>query len=274
MEIFLVIIALIWLLAATIQDFKKREIPNWLSFSLVIIGLSYWAFYSAIFFDLRPFLYGFFGFAIFFGLAELFYYSRVFAGGDAKLMMALGPILVSSSSFWGNIIFFGVFILLLLFVGGFYGLIYSLVLVFFDLKRFVKEFPRQFEKNIKISAFSLFLFTLSLIIAFYFKERLFYVFPVVFFLFPFLYVFAKTIEESFFIVSIDPKKVTAGDWLYKKVKVGKRIIKPDWEGLNEEEVLLLRRYKGKIKIKQGIPFALSFLIGFVVLVLIEMRLGV
>ena len=38
-EIFLIILALIWLIFAVISDLKTREVPNWLNFSLIIFAL-------------------------------------------------------------------------------------------------------------------------------------------------------------------------------------------------------------------------------------------
>ena len=128
-NLFLLILALIWLFVASISDLRKREVPNWLSFSLIIFALAYRVFFAVFNSDLWFFLYGLIGLILFIILAYGFYYARVFAGGDAKLLMGLGAILPFASSLIGNLIFLGVFILLFLFVGGIYGLIYSLVLV-------------------------------------------------------------------------------------------------------------------------------------------------
>jgi prepilin signal peptidase PulO-like enzyme (type II secretory pathway) len=67
------------------------------------------------------------------------------------------------------------------------------------------------------------------------------------------------------IVLINPRKLTEGDWLYEKVKVGRKIVRPNWEGLSQEELILLRRYKRKIKVKQGIPFVPAFFFAFILL---------
>lgn len=44
---FLFGLALIWIVIAIVNDLKKREVPNWLNFSLVGFALAYRAFYSA-----------------------------------------------------------------------------------------------------------------------------------------------------------------------------------------------------------------------------------
>ena len=101
---FLLILGLIWLIAGSVFDIKKREIPNWLSFSLIIFALSYRLVYSVINSNIMFFAYGLFGFFLFFILAYVFYYARIFAGGDAKLLMGLGAVLSLGDSFFRNII--------------------------------------------------------------------------------------------------------------------------------------------------------------------------
>ena len=63
---FIFILALVWLIVASIQDIKKREIPNWLSFSLIVFALAFRALYSVINLDVRFFMYGLLGLGIFF----------------------------------------------------------------------------------------------------------------------------------------------------------------------------------------------------------------
>jgi prepilin signal peptidase PulO-like enzyme (type II secretory pathway) len=68
---------------------------------------------------------------------------------------------------------------------------------------------------------------------------------------------------------VNVKELTLGDWLYKAVKVGKRVIRPNWEGLNEKELALIQKnYKKKIFVKQGLPFIPAFLIAFIILIFI------
>mgnify|MGYP001614646475 FL=1 len=91
---FLFLLGLLWCIFATVQDLRKREIANWLNFSMIIFALAYRAFYSI---EARDggdfFLFGLGGFGIFFLLANLLYYGRAFAGGDAKLLMGFGALL-------------------------------------------------------------------------------------------------------------------------------------------------------------------------------------
>jgi len=103
--IFLISLGLIWIIFAVVQDLKKREIANWLNFSLVIFALGFRLFYSLFGeFGYEFFYQGLIGFGVFFLLGNLLYYGKVFAGGDAKLMISLGAIIPFSKSLFTNII--------------------------------------------------------------------------------------------------------------------------------------------------------------------------
>jgi len=265
---FLIVLAIIWLVTASISDLKKYEVPNWLSFSLIVFVLAFRAFYSVANNDLMFFVYGLLGFLVFFVLAYVFYYSRLFAGGDAKLLMGLGAVLPFSNSISSNLLISGIFIFLFLVVGSVYGLLYSGVLVFMNKNKFVNEFKKQFKLR-KIFVLIGLIFSLaSFVFVFYFKDVILVLLPLVIILFPVLFIYGKSVEEACMIKEIPGKKVTIGDWLYEEIKVGKKRIKPNWEGLDEKEVKLLSRVK-KVKIKYGIPFIPSFLFAFILLILLK-----
>jgi len=267
---FLIALAFVWIIAAVAQDFRKREIANWWNFSLIAVALAYRFFLAVYLWNFFYLVYGLIGFAVFFALANIFYYGRVFAGGDAKLLMGLGAVLPFSNLFFENLQIFLYFIILLMFAGSVYGLVYSIVLSAKHKKEFSKEFLKQFSKNKKI--FKIFfvlaavIFILTLLLGIFVHEYLFLYFALVAFAFPFLYSYAKAIEEACMIKEVSPKNLTIGDWLYEKVRVGRKIIKPNWEGLNERELAILKKTKKKILVKEGIPFTPAFLIAFGVLI--------
>ena len=263
---FLVAIGLIWIIVAVIQDLRKREIANWWNFSLIAVALAYRAFVSLWMANYWYFLNGLIGFAIFFGLAYGFYYGRVFAGGDAKLLMGLGAVLPLSGLFFENITIFLYFIILFLACGSVYGLCYSIALAFKNRKPFAAEFFRQTRKQKKIFISFLVLALAFAVFVFFMKEFVFLLFSLCLFIFPFLYCYAKAVEEVCLIKERKAKELTVGDWLYEPVKIGKKTIKPNWEGLSEEELKILKKYRGKILIKEGIPFTPAFLFAFIILI--------
>lgn len=263
---FLIVLALVWIVAAVIQDLRKREVANWWNFSLIAIALSYRAFVSVQLWDYLYFVYGLVGFGIFFLLAHVFYYGRLFAGGDAKLLMALGCVLPFSLTFFQNLLIFLYFLVLLLFCGSIYGLLYSVVLSYKNKKEFSREFLKQLHESKKFFFIFIMLAAVILIFVLFIKIYLFIWFSLIILLFPFLYAYAKAIEESCMIKKVAAKELTIGDWLYKSVRIGKKTIKPNWEGLNEEELKVLQKTRKKILIKQGIPFTPSFLFAFLALI--------
>jgi hypothetical protein len=139
----------------------------------------------------------------------------------------------------------------------------------FNFKRFKPSFFNLIKRNKK----TIYLLDIILAIAlvaclitnFYFGL----LFILVIFITPFLFLYAKALEESCMDKMIDVKNLTVGDWTLSKIKAGKNIIKPNWEGLSEKELKLIQKYsKGKVKVKEGIPFVPSFLIALIFLIII------
>lgn len=264
--LFLIILGGIWISFAVIQDLKKREIANWLNFSLIIFALGFRFFYSLFSTSNFVFFYqGLIGFSIFFILGNLLYYGRVFAGGDAKLMIALGAILPFSESLYGNLNLFFMFFMFFLIAGAVYGLIFSLVLAINNRKNFKKEFSKKFRENKYIFYSALTLAFILIILSFY--NSIFAYFAIFILISPYLFFSAKAIDKSCMIKEIPVKKLTEGDWIYKDISVGKKVIKASWEGLSKEEINLIRKKHKKVLIRQGIPFSPVFLISYLALIL-------
>ena len=83
----LIAFAIFWLALASIQDLKRREVENWWSISLVVVVMAFRAFWSVQDLNIWPFLWGLMGLVFGFALANLFYYARMFAAGDFKLLI-------------------------------------------------------------------------------------------------------------------------------------------------------------------------------------------
>jgi len=263
--IFLIVLALVWIIFASVQDLKKREVANWLNFSLIIFALGFRFFYSLFSRgDFAFFYQGLIGLGIFFIIGNLFYYGRMFAGGDAKLMIALGAVLPFSESFFVNLNIFFLFIFIFFFVGAFYGLGISLFLGLRNFKKLKEEFFRQFNKNKKLIYFPM-IFGIILML-FGFIESLLLFLGILLFVIPYFYLCAKSIDEVCMIKKVKTKNLTEGDWLYRNVRVKGKIIKKSWNGLSKNDVKLLKKHKKKVVIRQGIPFVPVFLISFLILV--------
>jgi Flp pilus assembly protein protease CpaA len=263
--IFLIVLAIVWMIFASVQDLRYREVANWLNFSLIVFALGFRFFWSL--FSEQGFMFfyqGLIGFAIFLALGNLFYYLRLFAGGDAKLMIALGAVLPFSENFYFNLRIFAWFLVIFLFVGAVYGLIWSLVLCLRHFNNFKKEFSKLFDKNKKfvywVLVFGLFLMILGFI------DFLFFWFGILVFILPYFYLYAKAVDECCMIKEVEVGKLVEGDWLYKNLKIGNAVVKAKWDGLNKKEIEILKKNKKNVLVRQGIAFVPVFLIAFLIFV--------
>lgn len=264
-EVVLICLAFVWIIFASIEDIKKREVEDWVSYSLIIFALGFRFFYSLFYNDYSVFYMGLIGLFIFFILGNVLYYCRTFAGADAKLMIALGAILPISSSFVTNLKFFILFLFLFFLVGGVYGIIWSLVLSVKTFKSFKKDFSLRFSKNKRIILLA-FCFGLILM-AFGFSYSPLFMFGAIVFVIPYLFVYAKSVDSCCMQKKVMPSKLTVGDWLVSDVKVGKRIIQANWDGLLLEDIKLLVKNKKKVLVRYGIPFIPVFLISLILFLL-------
>lgn len=261
-EVFLIILTLIWICFAVVQDLRKREIANWLNFSLVIFALAFRFFFSLFNeVNFNFFYQGVIGLVIFFIIGNLLYYGRVFAGGDAKLMIALGTVLPMFNTFPSNLYFFLEFLLFFMISGAIYGVIFGGVLAIKYRKNFVKEFSRQLKKSKNL--FYLLIFLSILLLFLTFVNQLFLYLAILFFISPYIYFSAKAIDEACMVKEVETKLLTEGDWLYFNIKIGKKVIEARWGGLNKSEIEFLKKHKKKVKVREGIPFSPVFLISYV-----------
>jgi Flp pilus assembly protein protease CpaA len=263
--IFLWALALAYITFAVVQDLRQREIADWLNFSLVIFALGFRFFYSLFNEQGFTFFYnGIIGLGIFFIVGNLLYYGRIFAGGDAKLMIALGAILPYFPDLFSNLKILFNFLFIFLMIGFIYVLIVSIILCVKNFKSFKKEFLKQIKKNKRIMFISIFFSILFLALSFF--DILFLIMGVLILLIFFLYPYSKAIDETCMVKKIKSKNLREGDWLYSNLKIGKKIIKAKWEGVNKKEIKeIIKRYK-EVKIKEGIPFSPVFLFSFIVLI--------
>ena len=263
-------VTLIWLLAATITDIKKREVADWLSFSLIAIAIFTALFTSIIEKDFSIIILSLISFAAFMLIANLFYYLRLFGGGDAKLLMALGPVIpqiaVKSVFNLPYLTSSAAFLLNICLLGAIYGLIYSLVLAIRNKK--------QFSEEIAKSKFPLIPF---MIVAVIFAAISALVYPFLIFIsiliviLPPVFIFVKAVESACLIKTKETKELTEGDWLAYPARIkgkGKDILITAKFGLTKKEIEILKRYKEKVVIKEGIPFVPVFLIALILTLLI------
>ena len=254
---FLFGLAFIWTIFAVVVDLKKREVPNWINFSLIGFAIAYRAFYSFFSNDLMFLISGLVGFGAFFVLAYCFYRARVFAGGDAKLMMGFGVILPYAN--FMELFYLGIVFLFVLFLfGSIYSLIYSVYIVAKNFKKFSLAFKNVFRRFYLIFIVLFLVSLLTFVYDWYLGTLLF----VLIILIPLLYFYIGVLNECMTGI-VDAKNLQEGDWLENDVKLRNRFIKKSFQGLSLEEIKLLRKAKKRVMIREAIPFTPAFLISLI-----------
>lgn len=267
--IVLSVLAILWMTFASIQDVKEREVANWLSFSLIIFALGFRFFYSLFVEGNFTFFYqGVIGFAIFIVVGHMFYYSKLFAGGDAKLMIALGAVIPFSRSFFTNLYSMGGFIFLFLLVGTIYGLAWSFFYCLKDFKHFKKEFSRRFMEKRRVFILIL---GLTILAHFFIVGGLFI--GTIFLIILVLYIYSKSIDEVSMVRLIKSEHLREGDWLYKDVQIGKKTIRAKWGGLEKKDIASIKKKHKKVWIRYGIPFVPVFLMSFIIYLFLLRNFG-
>ena len=271
MDIFILIIALIVLVIASIFDLKTREVPDLLNYGLIVFAFLLRVFLSLLEHSFSPLINGFVGFIIFLALALLLFYTGQMGGGDSKLLMGIG--LLVGIPLAPKIPFLANFLINSLFAGAIYAFIWSFVLGVKNHKKVhkkIKEYRRE-KTNliIKTAIFAMVFFSILM----FFQKNVLLTFMVVSvtaiaIIMFYLIIFLKAVQETCFIKRMKPEKITLGDWVYEDIKYkGKLIISKKNLGVDEKQLRLLKKRGKSVLVKYGIPFVPSFLLGFVITVL-------
>lgn len=275
------VIIISFLVAATISDLKKREVPNWVNYGLVVVGLGLGLLQSAVAADWRFIAFSVAGAAAALALASLMFYTGQWGGGDSKLLVGMGAAL--GLPFSGAVPFLGVNNLLVSFLFNLvavslgYAVVLIALLAFRNRAKFVVELKKQLQSYAKLRRFVLASAVVGIIIiaaANDFLARLSVVIILAAMFFGLhLSIMAKAVEKACMLRKVSPLKLTEGDWIATDVIVaGKRICGPKDLGVEQRQIRqLVVLYKKKkiryVTIKEGIPFAPTFLIAYVVTVL-------
>lgn len=276
--IILLSIAFIALVLGTFTDIKTREVPDWINYGIIFGGIGIRALYSVITFDWWFLIYGLAGLGLFVGIAYAMFYAGQWGGGDAKMLMGLGALLGLDFTFQSFPLII-IFLINILVVGAVYGLFFSMFFAVKNRKNFYRKF-RELSGNVKKIRWILLICSAIIlgIVIFLMNDFVnqMMVFAVIVLANAVLYlwIFIKSVENTSMFRYVEPEKLTEGDWIAKEYKIkGKYICGPKDLGIEKEQIkkLIQLKRKGKIKkikIKLGIPFVPSFLIAFIITILL------
>lgn len=267
-EIILFVFTFILVVLASIFDLKSREVPDTLSY-ILIIGVSgmslIYSLYSGKYIF---FVYSMLGLTVFFLLGYILYFTKQMGGGDVKILAALGASMANNTLWDFPLLLY--FFLALACIGAIYTLVWSLVLYFksfHDANKKAKELL-QARKSFRISL--IFIALLIFVLLFFSTDAMTRVLLAVIALlliFTFyLYIFLKVVESLHFVKKIPVSELTEGDWLAKDVERNNKIIcSAKHPCLDKKQIESLKKAKVEhVIIKVGIPFVPAILIATLV----------
>ena len=282
MDFIIISLALIYLIIATISDIKTQEIPDSLNFSFVFIGIFVNALRTFTSNDNSYLLFSLLTFGAFFIVGRLMYYSKQWGGGDAKLLAGLGALIpiypmLTKGLIWAKTTnYFGLdFFINLIIVGAVYTIIYAIYLSIINRKKFAENFKELYssKKTKKFEKIIWILVVLINIAGFFVlktnsERTLVLSISLLLLLFNYLLVFTKAIEKTTMYKTISTQKLREGDCITSKLKSEDKLIySPSVHGVKKSQIELIQKHFKEVPIKEGISFAPTFLIAFLVTIL-------
>ena len=260
--------------ACVVTDVRTREVPDWLTYGLVIFGLGAGLLRSVTEWSLQPLAFSLAGAALLFAIAYALYLSGQWGGGDSKLLIGIGaslglPVMLRFP-YVGLDGFLVSFLANLVVASALYSLICA---TFFALRR-RRRFAGELKKVLKRGkvprrvalAVAIALLVFSIAVPHALAKMVAAGAAVILILTAYLWVFSATVERAFMFEWVSPSRLTEGDWVAKDVfSGGRRIAGPKDLGVSKAQIgnlVRLHREKkiGKVLLKTGIPLVPAFLL--------------
>lgn len=278
-DILLMLIAVIALIFAAIVDIKIKEVPNWITYSLITSALAIRLIASLAVNEFYYFLYALIALAITFIIGNILYYTQMWGGGDSKLLIALA-VVFATHPYFIQIKYPFLFVLSvnILLAGAVYGFVYALVLAIRHRKQFINEFKKLNQnKRVRLmKIISLLLGIILLISIFVAQHQIIKIIlagsAILIIFYINLWVAIKSVENACMYAKMPVANLVEGDWIAEDIKIDSKIIyKKQKTGISKKEIENLKKNNiSHVTIKQGIPFVPPFLIGLILTLLISL----
>ncbi len=267
-DIILVAIGVVWVAAAAIFDIRTKEIPGWLSFSLISAGLGVRLIYSLSTADFMFFLYGLLGLALAAALGAIFYYSHIWGGGDSKLLMGLGAVFATGPYFVQSTVPFLVALIInILVFGALYGMVWSSVLVSRNFKKVMRKTLSAFHETVALRyalfASAVVVVLLTLLFRDNMNKLLLVILAASLIVYYLLFITIRAVEKVVMYKVVPVRLLRVGDWIAEPVIVhGKVLCGPEDYGLTNAQINALHKHHVKeVIIKDGMAFVPAFVLG-------------
>ena len=262
-ENILLTVGIVGLVAASVSDIKTKEVPDWISYSMIFSGIFLRLIFSAKTFIWSFFFIGLLGFFSMLLLGNLMYYTKQWGGGDTKIMMGIGALFATINE--QNLFLLNLIINLLI-VGAIYGIVWSIILAIKNKDKFLKEIHKKMRDNKRLGLILLIISIILTINLLFVQNKIvkIFIFTIVLLvgLYYYLLIVIKAIEDSSMYRTISVSKLTEGDWIAHNINLNHRIIyKKSSLGVTKDQLSLIKKSKIKrVLIKEGIPFIPSIFI--------------
>jgi Flp pilus assembly protein protease CpaA len=263
-DILILTITLTYLILTSITDLKTREVPDYLSYSLIFIIIAIELINSLITSNYQYFITAGIMELIFIPLAFIMYYTKQWGGGDTKLIIGISLAIAQPLTFLttSTLPIYLTFIINLLLAGSIYGLGFSIYLAIKHFKQFKEQLKNHKLGKIKYLVYAI---TLAIVTYTFFVpdptlKLLTIALALLIFTFPYLTIFIKAVEKSCMILEVPANKVTEGDWVLEDIHEAKYENKS--LGVTKEQLEVIKHLKRSFKVKVGIPFIPSFLLAY------------
>ncbi len=273
-DLLIAVLAVFGLGAATIHDLRTREVPDWITYGLIAGGFGIRLLAALGPEEWSYFFMAFVGLGVTYLLGSTMYYAKQWGGGDAKMMMALGVLFATRPSFLpaATAPFLGVLFVNILLFGAVYGLVWGVSLAWKHRQKFTKAAKQLLieKKMMKMRMIAIVIaaivFTTALVIPDIFLRMSIMTFALLILLYPYLWIYVKSVEKACLYKYVKPQQLTEGDWVDEDVKIkrGITIYKAKNTGIEKRDIqkLINARIK-KVLVKEGIPFIPPFFLGTV-----------
>ncbi|MDP6845629.1 MAG: prepilin peptidase [Candidatus Nanoarchaeia archaeon] len=254
-QLFLFGVVLIAIIFATISDLKTFEIPDAISYFLIIFGISAQIILAATSQSLQPINALLISLAIASAIALPLFLLGQWGGGDTKLLLGIAAVLPTFHT--TTLPFILTFTFNLFLFGGIYSI---LIMIYLSI--------RNWKKLIELSPISKKLLIITVLASFlpFIIQNIFFILVPVIVGGITIINLALVLQKHFFIKKIHPSKLTEGDWITKDLKIGnKTIYKVRKIGVLDKDIQKIQKYyKKSIEIKTGIAFGPSFLFSILI----------
>lgn len=204
------------------------------------------------------------------------HYTGQWGGADLKLLVGLGALFGIQLPLT-PIPFFLLFLLVGVFAGAIYGILYLAIILIKNYSAIHEEINKtrtQNNKKIRLAAITtiLALFIIALLHPTITTIILVFLAATSYFTYT-LYYLTQAIEKHCFIKQINVNKLVPGDWLAEDVKHNNKALLKVGQlttGLEEKHIQQLKKHKIKtVTVKEGIPFIPSFLLAYIATLLLQ-----